>query len=225
MAIIFDRINKIIEIESPDIEVTIQELYNAICDYQDEQVNMDLPTIAQAAGKTELSSGVVVGITLELLDSWQLKFEDRGGPLWVQCVVKDGNLVGGVLGNPIATSTFVQVKMIQSAAATIVSTGGSALTAEEHDKLMLTSEPGDAMTLTASERETLANAILSLPDGVEFDISLKTAISAILATVAGVATGGGTANIAFRNANNTSDRLTMVVDANGNRSSVTINPD
>jgi hypothetical protein len=225
MAIIFNRLNKIIEVEAPATEITIQELYNAICDYQDEQVNMDLPTIAFASGKTELSSGVVVGITLELLDNWQLKFEDRLGPAWVQCVVKEGNLVGGVLENPIATSTFIQVKMIQSAAATIVTTGGSALTVEEHDKLMDTSEPGDAMTLTLSERQTLANAILALPDGIEADITLKTAISVILATVAGVATGGNTPNIVFRNANNTSDRITMVVDVDGNRSSVIINPD
>jgi hypothetical protein len=225
MAITFNRLNKIIEVEAPAIEVEVQDIANAIQQWQSSQENLDIPQVAQASGKTTLSSGVVVGITLELLDDWQIKFEDRLGPAWVQCVIKDGNLVGGIAENPIATSTFVQVKMIQSAAATIVTTGGSALTEEEHDKLMVTSEPGDAMALTLSERIALANKVLSLPDGVEASIALKTALSAILSTVAGVATGGGGPNITFRNANNASDRVTMVVDADGNRSSVTIIPD
>jgi hypothetical protein len=225
MAITFNRLNKIIEVEAPAIEVEVQDIANAIQQWQSSQENLDIPQVAQASGKTTLSSGVVVGITLELLDDWQIKFEDRLGPAWTQCVIKEGNLVGGIAENPIATSTFVQVKMIQSAAATIVTTGGSALTEEEHDKLMVTSEPGDAMALTLSERIALANKVLSLPDGVEASIALKTALSAILSTVAGVATGGGGPNITFRNANNASDRVTMVVDADGNRSSVTIIPD
>lgn len=225
MAVTFDRINKIIEVEAPATEIEVQDLANAIQQWQSLQENIDVPQVATASGKTELSTGVVVGITLELLDNWQLKFEDRVGPAWVQCVVKEGNLVGGILENPIATSTFVQVKLIQSAAATIVTTGGSALTTEEHDKLMETSIPGDAMTLTLAERIAIANKTLSLPNGIEASMTLKTAISAILSTVAGLGNGGGTANIAFRNANNSSDRVTMVVDINGNRSSVTINPD
>jgi hypothetical protein len=225
MAIIFDRLNKIIEVEAPATEVEVQDIANAIQQWQSSQENLDVPQVAKFSGKTELSSGVVVGITIELLDNWQIKFEDRTGPEWTQCVIKEGNLVGGISENPIATSTFVQVKMIQSAAATIVTTGGSALTDEEHDKLMVTSEPGDAMSLTLSERIALANKVLSLPDGVESSIALKTALSAILSTVAGIATGGGGPNIVFRNANNTSDRVTMVVDVDGNRSSVTINPD
>ncbi len=218
----FDRVNKIIQVDSPDIEIEIQDLVNAIRAWEYLLTSMDMPSLAATSGKTTLATGVVVGITLELLDNWQLKFEDRAGPLWVQCVVKDGNLVGGLAGNPIATSTFVQVKMIQSASATIVS---GALTTAEHDKLMLTSEPGNAMSLTTSERSTLAGVILSLPDGIEPDITLKTSLQAVLSTVAGLASGGGTANIAFRNANNTSNRVTMVVDVDGNRSSVTINPD
>lgn len=225
MAVTFDRLTKIIEVEAPATEIEVQDLANAIQQWQSLQENLDIPQVATASGKTKLSTGVVVGITLELLDNWQLKFEDRPGPSWVQCVVKEGNLVGGILENPIATSTFVQVKLIQSAAATIVTTGGSALTAEEHDKLMDTSIPGDAMTLTLAERIAIANKTLSLPDGVEASMTLKTAISAILSTVAGLGSGGGTANIAFRNTNNSADRVTMVVDINGNRSSVTINPD
>jgi hypothetical protein len=225
MAITFDRVNKIITVEAPAVEVTVQELVDAIRSWEYLLTSMDMPSLAATSGKTTLASGVTVGITLELLDNWQLKFKDDAGPSWIQCVVKDGNLVGGVAGNPIATSTFVQVKMIQSASATIVTSGGSALTAEEHDKLMLTSEPGNAMALTSSERTTLAGAILSLPNGVEPAITLKTSLQAILSTVAGVASGGGTTDMAFRNSNNTSDRVTMVVDVNGNRSSATIYPD
>ena len=44
--------------------------------------------------------------------------------------------MGGLGGNPIAYTAGVQVKLVQSAASTIVNTGGSALTNEEHDRLM-----------------------------------------------------------------------------------------
>lgn len=69
----------------------------------------------------------------------------------------------------------------------------------------------------------ISNNIMSsdLDDG----ISTKTGLQAILSTVAGLGSGGGTESIVFRNANNTSDRVTMIVDNSGNRSLVTINPD
>lgn len=139
MAIVFDRVNKVIEVESPAVEVTIQALLNAIRDFEDDQENMDVAQIAKAAGKDDLGGGVAVAITLELLNNWQLMFEARSGPDWVQCIVKDGNLVGGLAGNPIKTSAYVQVKLVQSAYGTL--TGGAGVWTEgEKDGLIATAQ-------------------------------------------------------------------------------------
>lgn len=120
MAIVFDRANKVVEVEAPAAEVTIQQLIDAIRGWEDEQENMDVAQVAKASGKEELGGGLAVGITLELLNDWQVKFEDRSGPDYVQCTVHQGNLVGGIAGNPIKESAYTQVKLILSAAGTVV---------------------------------------------------------------------------------------------------------
>lgn len=119
MAIIFDRVNKIIEVEAPGTEVTIQKLIDAIRAWEDEQENMDVSQMAKASGKESLGGGIAVGITLELLNDWRVKFEDRPGPDYVQCTVHQGNLVGGIAGNPVKESAYTQVKVILSAAGTV----------------------------------------------------------------------------------------------------------
>ncbi len=83
MAITFNDVTKIIEIESPATEVTIQELINAVRDWEDELVNIDISKVASAAGKEPLGGGVSVGITMTLLNGWKIKFEDRAGPAYI----------------------------------------------------------------------------------------------------------------------------------------------
>ena len=53
----------------------------------------------------------------------------------------------GIAGDPIAYSAGVQTLLIQSAASTVVTTGGSALTTEEHDRLFTSSEKTDILPL------------------------------------------------------------------------------
>jgi hypothetical protein len=122
MLILFDRVNKIIEVEAPDTEVTIQFLYNAICDFQDEQVNLDLNRIASASGKDPFGGGVFVGITVALLDGWRVRFEARLTP--TICKITGGNLVAfDALGNtifPIAFSSNVMATLTSSSSATLV---------------------------------------------------------------------------------------------------------
>jgi hypothetical protein len=55
---------------------------------------------------------------------------------------------------------------------------------------------------------------------VEGTITMQHVLMAILAEMAGKATGGGTATITYRNPGDTKDRVIMTVDANGNRSAV-----
>jgi len=122
MAIVFDKPNRIIEIEAPATEVTIQELLYAIRGYENTIPGMDIAKIADASGKEDLGGGVLVGITLKLFN-WKLKFSDRPGPTWIVCNVTGGNLVAvdgtGTFVNPIEPSSFVTVTKTSSASATI----------------------------------------------------------------------------------------------------------
>ena len=131
MAYVFDFQNTLINITSPQTDVDIQDLINEIRTAEASVEGIAYPKIANASGKESLGAGITVGITVELQNGWQLNF-------WAGSYVASitgGNLVGGPGGVPVAYSAGVQVVLVQSANATIVSTGGSALTQEEHDEL------------------------------------------------------------------------------------------
>ncbi len=124
----FDFTASIIEVPAPDTTLDIQYLLNQIRDAED-QLTPDgtrytgppvvFNKIADATGKDDLGGGVTTGITVRLLDTWQVRFEARPGPSYVQCSITGGNLVGGPGGNPIATSAFTQVKQVSSASGVI----------------------------------------------------------------------------------------------------------
>jgi hypothetical protein len=93
-----------------------------------------------------------------------------------QAPITGGNLVGGNAGQPIAFTAGVQVVLVQSAASTIV-TGGSALTAEEHTKLMTGL---DASIPDAVWDEILANHLDSGTVGKALkDIKTKATLASI----------------------------------------------
>lgn len=133
MAIVFDHELNLINITSPQNTLACQDLINAIREEEASQTGIAYSQIAYASGKEELGGGAYVGITVNLIAPWQIKF-------WVGnyiAKIAGGNLVGGLNGDPVAYSAGVQVLLIQSAASTIVTTStGSGLSAEEHDKLM-----------------------------------------------------------------------------------------
>ena len=129
-ALSFDWLNRVITVLAPDTEILMQDLINQIRDEEDELVNHDRPIIAAAAGKDVLDLGVQIGITLTLINNWQLAFEARPGPAFVQCVVKGGNLVGGLAGNPIKVTAYTQVKLLMSAASTLTGSGSPAEVAD-----------------------------------------------------------------------------------------------
>jgi hypothetical protein len=126
---------RIIEVAAPSTTLTIQDLYDTLRSLGAGVDAIDKDEIIDGSGKEDLGGGTLVGLTVKLLNA-QVKFEDRPGPDYIQCTVKDGNLVGGVSGNPIKESAYTQVKLILSAAGTIAETGVSGLTAEESEKLM-----------------------------------------------------------------------------------------
>lgn len=155
----FDWQSKIIEVPSGIVNVEVQDLINEIRTAEATVSGIKQSKIADAAGKDELAPGVLVGITVNLLDNWQVRF----APGNYTAVVEGGNLVGGLAGDPVSYSAGVQVVLIQSAAATIVETGGSALTEEEHDYLMAL--PSAGSTATAVEAQ-LSDDFADIPSGV-----------------------------------------------------------
>ena len=133
MAIEFDHTNHLINITSPQNTLSCQELINAIRDEEASATGIRYPQIATASGKEDLGSGVTVGMTINLISPWQIKFWSGN----YIAKVAGGNLVGGLDGDPIAYSAGVQVLLVQSAASTIVTQStGSGLSTEEHDRLM-----------------------------------------------------------------------------------------
>lgn len=123
MTITFDPINRLIIIEAPATEVTIQELINAIRDWEDEQSSMGYPHIVEGSGKENLGGGVLVGITLKLLN-WRVKFADRAGPDWIVCNIRGGNLVAvdenGESMYVVASASYVTVSLTSSSSATLL---------------------------------------------------------------------------------------------------------
>ena len=123
MAILLDQATHIILVEEPVTEVTIQELINAIRDWEDELPNMNCPKVADASGKEDLGGGLQVGITLKLFN-WKLKFEDRTAPNYIVCTVKGGNLVAvdqyDDSMSPIEPSSYVTVTMAIAVSAALI---------------------------------------------------------------------------------------------------------
>jgi hypothetical protein len=141
----------LIEVDSGVTDVDCSTLYDAIKLAQWSEEGIIYDRIGQGSGLNDLGPGVQVGITVELLGSWQLKFP-TGNYI---ARVAGGNLIGGPGGDPIAYSAGVQALLIQSANATVVTASGSIPTANEIADTVLrrstanveASGTGDALSL------------------------------------------------------------------------------
>ncbi len=71
---------------------------------------------------------------------------------------------------------------------------------------------------TANEN---ADALLDRSNGVETGFTLRQALRLVLSGIAGKISGAGTANVLIRDVNDSKNRISAVVDASGNRSTVT----
>lgn len=126
MAIVLDRITKLV-LATGVSDVTIQDLYNAITDFQDEPGNLDLKQIARASGKQSLRAGLTVGITLEMLDGWRITFDPAAvtsPQVFVLKRIISGNLAEsspGVL--PILGQANINIVIVQDTSAAGIATG------------------------------------------------------------------------------------------------------
>ncbi len=81
---------------------------------------------------------------------------------------------------------------------------------------------GDAMALTSGERDAVAAALLDLSAGVESGLTLREALRGFVAALLNISAGGATPTNTFRDLADSKDRISATVDADGNRSAVTL---
>lgn len=207
VAITFDHSQYLINITSPQDTLTCQDLINAIREEEASASGIRYPQIAKASGKEELGAGVDVGITVELVSPWQVKF-------WAGnyiAKIAGGNLVGGLGGDPVAYSAGVQVLLVMSAASTTVTVStGSGLSTEEHDKLMALPS---AVSIAAAVWDFV----------VETTYSASNLLRLFAAVLTGKVSGAGTGTETFKGLDDSTDRVISTVDDDGNRTQVTRN--
>jgi len=96
-------------------------------------------------------------------------------------------------------------------------TGDAMTLTSDYDPAKTAAQAGDDMGVT----DAGADAILDRTDGVETGVTLRQAQRATLAVVAGKSNGVTTTTAHFRDTNDTKNRITATLDANGNRTAVT----
>lgn len=118
----FLKTQKIIQVDSPQISLDVQDLVNQIRLYEENLLNLDYGTIVNAYGKQPLGGGAYVGITMELINDWRLAFEARSGPDTILCTLSGGNIVAvnQYSNNAIYPTAFTQVIISQSSSPTLV---------------------------------------------------------------------------------------------------------
>lgn len=110
-----------INVDAGVADVDCGALYTAIKAAQASEEGIIHERIGAGSGLNELGPGVQVGLTVELLGPWQLRFPSGN----YVARVAGGNLIGGPSNDPIAYTAGVQILLIQSAASTVVTAGGS----------------------------------------------------------------------------------------------------
>jgi hypothetical protein len=113
-----------IYIDNGASELIVDDIYTGCKIAQATSEGILYGQIAAGSGKNLLGTGVQVGLTVELLGSWQLEFPSGN----YVARISGGNLIGGPGGDPIAYTAGVQALLIQSAASTIVTSGGATST-------------------------------------------------------------------------------------------------
>tara|TARA_R110002096_G_C14661938_1_gene728449 strand:- start:43948 stop:44640 length:693 start_codon:yes stop_codon:yes gene_type:complete len=121
----FDIPNQVIEVDLPDLNLTIQELWDQTQTFLGTHQAMSIPHFMFGAGKDDLGGGNFVGITVTLVD-WCVKFADRAGPTTIVTTISGGNLVGrvgtiaGAVQHPVCSSLFTFNTINQSTSPALI---------------------------------------------------------------------------------------------------------
>jgi hypothetical protein len=129
----FDFVTSRIDVDVGFADVDCATLYAAVKAAQASEEGIIYDRIGRGSGLNNLGPGVQVGLTVEVLGAWQLRFP--AGDYVAR--VAGGNFIGGPGGDPIAYTAGVQTLLIQSAASTVVTAGGSVPTAAQNAAAVL----------------------------------------------------------------------------------------
>jgi len=100
---------------------------------------------------------------------------------------------------------------------------GAAMTLTgDYDAAKSAAPAGAAMALTTTERNSTADALLDRAGGVESGFTLRQVLRLLASVLLSKISGAGTGTEVFRDINNTKNRVTSTVDANGNRTAITL---
>ncbi len=115
---------RIITVASPSVTISIQDLNDTLRNLEANIApGLQFSSLCIVTGKNDLGGGVLVGITLLLLNA-ALAFAARPGPTYTQCTVTGGNLiaqdVNGVRVTSISPTAFTQVVISQSTSAALL---------------------------------------------------------------------------------------------------------
>jgi len=160
----YDFSQKIITIAESQSPLLVIDLLSDIREAEASAQGITYGSIASASGKESLGSGVSVGVTVNLLDDWQIRFE-AGNYI---AKISGGNLVGGFGGDPVAYSAGVQVLLIQSTASTVVTQStGSGLSAEQDATLTAALQAAQGANTQATKgRKMQTNKAIVSGDGL-----------------------------------------------------------
>ena len=111
----FFKTTKLIQIDTPDLVVDMQDIVDAIRDFEDSLPMMDFQKIMNGTGKDDLGFAKTT-LTVTLVNDWRIKFEDRAGPARVDGFINGGNLVAinSFANKPITGGAFVDVTIAQA---------------------------------------------------------------------------------------------------------------
>jgi hypothetical protein len=148
----FDFAVSRIDVDSGAVDVDCATLYTALKAAQASEEGIIYGRIGRGSGLNNLGPGVQVGLTVEVLGDWQLRFPAGN----YVARIAGGNFIGGPGGDPISYTAGVQTLLIQSAASTVVTAGGSVPTAAQN-----------AAAVLAAAQATPIHADIQRVNGVE----------------------------------------------------------
>jgi hypothetical protein len=135
-----------------------------------------------------------------------------------------GNVGGNVVGSVGSVSGNVGGNVNGSVGS--IATGGITSASFAADSITASAIATDAITsaeLAASAANEIADALLDRTSGIETGYTPRQALRVILAAEGGKLSGAATTTIAIRDVNDAVTRISATVDADGNRSAVTLN--
>ena len=128
----FDFQSTCIFVDGGSTDIEVIPLWTAIKEAQASEEGIIYDPIGIGSGLNALAAGVQTGLTVELMGNWQVCFPSGN----YIARVGGGNLIGGPGDDPIAYSAGVQTLLLQSAASTVVTAGGSIPTSAQIDTII-----------------------------------------------------------------------------------------